>query len=261
VLFLTFPTARIAHQLPYPPARSLTILEFETAELQRPEPSGVYLWSPSLGTDEDVAAKFCGRWPEARVFSLVDRAGSFRALAATAGEWHPAMAQERWTEHSCQDGAPAPEQGTVPAPAPVRIGSADALASALGLDAAQRAATVEIIDGLKQAMFEILVRPRADGTSMMDDFAAAMRGGAAALGHFNERLGREHPPDSTESYLAHFAQAPTRAFGTLRDVLSPEQVRRLAALQVNWLWLDTGTNPFLDYARRQEADAPQAATD
>jgi hypothetical protein len=30
---------------------------------------------------------------------------------------------------------------------------------------------------------------------------------------------------------------------------------------VNWLWLDTGTNPFLDYARRQEADAPQAATD
>jgi hypothetical protein len=96
---------------------------------------------------------------------------------------------------------------------------------------------------------------------MMDDFAAAMRGGAAALGDFNERLDRERPPGSAESYLTHFAQAQTRAFGALRDVLSPEQVRRLAGLQVNWLWLDTGTNPFLDYARRQEADAPQAATD
>jgi hypothetical protein len=246
-------TARIAHQLPHPPARSLSILEFERAELPRPEPSGVYLWSPSLDTDEDVTAKICGRWPEAHVFSLVDRAGSFRALAAAADGWRPAMAPERWTERSCRDAAPAPSPG--------RIGSADALASALGLDAAQGAATVEIIDGLKQAMFAILVRRRADGTSMMDDFAAAMRGGAAALGDFNERLDRERPPGSAESYLTHFAQAQTRAFGALRDVLSPEQVRRLAGLQVNWLWLDTGTNPFLDYARRQEADAPQAATD
>jgi hypothetical protein len=60
-------------------------------------------WTPGLESYHAIARHICARWPRARLYTLLDRPGCSRLLAAAlSGEdWQPALASDRWSAHGC----------------------------------------------------------------------------------------------------------------------------------------------------------------
>jgi hypothetical protein len=71
----------------------------------------VYLWSPALEGDTGVTMRLCRLVPDLRLFTLSDRTGQSRALAATAAgtSWEPRLPASRSSEGTCPPEALAAE--------------------------------------------------------------------------------------------------------------------------------------------------------
>lgn len=61
-------------------------------------------WTPGLEAYHAIERHICSRWPQARIYTLVDRPGCSRVFAAllSGGEaWRPALPSDRWSAHGC----------------------------------------------------------------------------------------------------------------------------------------------------------------
>ena len=66
----------------------------------------VLLYTPALDADRGVDTEVCRRWPGAALYTLLDRTGRTRLLAARpAGPgWEPPWEGGRWSVHRCGSG-------------------------------------------------------------------------------------------------------------------------------------------------------------
>jgi hypothetical protein len=61
-------------------------------------------WTPGLEAYHAIARHICARWPQARIYTLVDRPGCsrvFAALLSGAEAWQPSLSRDRWSAHGC----------------------------------------------------------------------------------------------------------------------------------------------------------------
>jgi hypothetical protein len=77
------------------------IADFDAARITA---ATVLFWSPGLETDFGIARSICARWPQSGLYTLIDRAGLFRAFAACpeGARWQPELPPERWRTSSCE---------------------------------------------------------------------------------------------------------------------------------------------------------------
>ncbi len=107
---------RIASQVPATP---LPVAAWEgpaSLDAAPESPTRLFLWSPALQHDADVAGRVCARWPGAALYEIRDAAGISRVLAASpAGAgWTPALPASQWTAQGCLPGAHASLQRGAP---------------------------------------------------------------------------------------------------------------------------------------------------
>lgn len=93
------------------PSRPMAVIKYsQLAHLDvTSEMAGkVFFWSPALEQDGRVGSLICERWPHSALYTLTDRTGLFRLLAASPGGdvWQPRLPPERWQVTACDAGAP-----------------------------------------------------------------------------------------------------------------------------------------------------------
>jgi len=93
------------------PSRPLAVIKYsELAHLEvTSEMAGkVFFWSPALEQDGRVGSLICERWPQSALYTLTDRTGLFRAIAASPGGdvWQPRLPPDRWQVTACDAGVP-----------------------------------------------------------------------------------------------------------------------------------------------------------
>jgi len=86
------------------PPRPLRRLAYDgPGSLEGANDEHLYLWSPALEEDALVSTALCRQWPEAALYTLVDRTGRSRCLAASpaGADWEPSLPAGRWSVHAC----------------------------------------------------------------------------------------------------------------------------------------------------------------
>jgi hypothetical protein len=82
-------------------------------------PYDVLFWTPAVDQTTAMTDRVCRRWPDAALYTIVDKAGLSRVYAARAlgPGWIPAVPASQWTMQRCphRQSVPRMEQGAPPA--------------------------------------------------------------------------------------------------------------------------------------------------
>ena len=91
------------------PTRPIPIVRFEdlAGPVGRPEADlparDLLFWSPAVEQTAGVTARLCERWPDAALYTIIDKAGLSRVYAAhlKGSGWAPALPAEQWSMTRC----------------------------------------------------------------------------------------------------------------------------------------------------------------
>lgn len=130
----------------------------------------------------------------------------------------------------------------------------DELAGELQLGDAQAEAATEIFNDAHDDMFQLMKTRRADGGSLLDDFAAELRAGKdveQASRTLVERLLSERIPGMDRTYLEDIMAMRKVVLDNLREHLDEAQMRELETLRIDPLNVKTGHDPTREYVESQ----------
>lgn len=130
----------------------------------------------------------------------------------------------------------------------------DELAQELGAEGETRAAVVRVLDGAKDQVCSILQTQRADGASLLDDYAKALRdtGDAPrATQAFFQRILAEKVPGTDETYFVAITRVTEATERDLGRHLGDAKMEKLRALRVDLLDVKTGHDPVGDAVRER----------
>lgn len=130
----------------------------------------------------------------------------------------------------------------------------DELSNELEIDAAKKAEVVQVLDAGRDRVCEVLLARRADGTSILDDYAGALRAGADAgttTQAFFKRIVAEKVPESDETYFAAIMKVHEGVERDLATRLDATRMEKLRALRVDLLDVKTGHDPVGDAVRER----------
>lgn len=107
----------------------------------------------------------------------------------------------------------------------------------------------QVFNTAHDASFELLSKPREDGSSMLDDLVGDLQ----ELGHprgfqrWLGRLGQTEVPDGEGTYAQAYGSLRSTVLDRLQTTLTDEQMRRFEDAKVAPLRVDTGHDPVRDY--------------
>lgn len=128
----------------------------------------------------------------------------------------------------------------------------DDLSAELTLSEAQKGDLKRAFDSGKDQGFALLQTQRLDGTTLLDDYVAALKAGgdpASATQEFFKRIVSERVPGTDQTYLAGFLTIAQDVDSQVGRHLDATQRQKMRSLRVAVLEVDTGYDPTGDYVR------------
>jgi len=126
----------------------------------------------------------------------------------------------------------------------------DELANELDMDDYQKDRSEEAFDRARDDAFQLLTTQRPDGGNLLDDLVSDIQNGTPEpYKVFMERISSEHIPGTNRTYISEMMALSELLNQELGEHLSEDQVRKLKALQIAPLEVQTGHDPIGDYIR------------
>lgn len=128
----------------------------------------------------------------------------------------------------------------------------DDLSEELALTEAQKGDLKRAFDSGKDQGFALLQTQRLDGTTLLDDYVAALKAGgdpASATQEFFKRIVSERVPGTDQTYLAGFLTIAQEVDSQVGRHLDPAQRQKMRSLRVAVLEVETGYDPTGDWVR------------
>jgi hypothetical protein len=128
----------------------------------------------------------------------------------------------------------------------------ETLSEKLKLDPVTRQRVAEIADATKKEIFNLLLEPRPDGTTLADEIIEAyLSGDPEAVRKGFVKLLTEKIPRTDSTYLAGIAEIQQRGREDLARVMTPEAYERYLGMNVHPENIQTGYEPWGEYARQK----------
>ena len=128
----------------------------------------------------------------------------------------------------------------------------DDLAEELALSEAQKGDLKRAFDAGKDQGFALLQTQRLDGTTLLDDYVAALKAGGdpvSATQEFFKRIVSERVPGTDQTYLAGFLTIAHDVDSQVGRHLDAKQRQKMRSLRVAVLEVETGYDPTGDHVR------------
>ncbi len=191
---------------------------------------------PSMAREGDV--------PRLRVPPQADSAGALGLVASTV------LTDEiqKLVEKKVDDKLKA-AQSQKTATGDRKVALAD-LAKELGLDPGSEERMSEIANGAKQQILEVAKQRRPDGTSLADDLIDSfMKGDEKNTRAVFARLFTDKVPRSDLTYAAAVGRIQDKANQGFQGQLAPDIYRRFRHMDIKPENIETGFDPWAEYAR------------
>lgn len=124
------------------------------------------------------------------------------------------------------------------------------LGKELELSEYQETQTKQVLDDAKHELYQLACLKRPDGTAKIDDLVAAVSDPVdpdAALKQWFVSLFSDKIPGRDEPYIAEILRIKTATEKSLLDVLDDDQGKRMKTLNVDYLGVKTGYDPFAEH--------------
>ncbi len=122
------------------------------------------------------------------------------------------------------------------------------VAKQVGLDSGVEMRMAEITNEAKDVVFQLLLKPRADGTNLVDEIIAAFTSGdQEKAGQVWMRMFKENVPGTNETYFAAALRVADDVMKKFEKLMTPEEFAKYKHTGVGPLDLETGYDPFGEY--------------
>lgn len=124
------------------------------------------------------------------------------------------------------------------------------LGKELGLSEYQETQAKQVLDDAKHELYQLACRKRADGTAKIDDLVAAVSDPVdpeAAVKQWFVSLFSDKIPGRDEPYISEILRIKAATERSLLDALDADQGKRLKTLNVDYLGVKTGYDPFAEH--------------
>ena len=128
------------------------------------------------------------------------------------------------------------------------------LAAELNLTRNQQFVLEEYVEQGREAMLEIFMTKREDGTSLMQELVDDLNAGVdpqEAEANFLAKVASENVPNTQQTYAEHAVDLRRRIRKAIDGLLEPDQQQKLEELRVDLLNTKTDFDPIADYIQRK----------
>jgi len=127
------------------------------------------------------------------------------------------------------------------------------VAKEVGLETGVQIRMAEVTNEAKDVVFQLLLKPRADGTNLVDEIIAAFTSGdQEKAGQVWMKMFKENVPGTNETYFAAALRVSDDVMKKFEKLMTPEEFAKYKHTGVGPLDLETGYDPFGEYWKSKQ---------